>query len=749
MQIFAYRKYIILGSILIAVLSLFFATKVQFVFDFERFFPKGDPDLDFFYAFREEFEDDDNFLLVAFTDSQSIFNSELLQKVDVFTKESSKLNSVNRSSSITNFSYFVKLQFGGFSPPYPAVNIDNPARLAKDSVRVMQDERIVGNFISKDSKATVVVIKTKNGLSQDESEALMKDLKVLLQDFDPENYHILGKAYFQVELVKQQIKEFIISTLISAFLVSLVFWWMMRKPLGVLIAIISMILCLLVFVGMIGFLQIELDLLSALFPIIMIIVGVSDVVHLSNKYVDEYEKWNDKKMALTNTIKEIGLATFLTSFTTAIGFLSLMTSKIYPVKMFGFTAAIGVMLAFVIVITFTSSFLAMLPANKIVRKDEANATWKKYLLKIYEFTKTQQRNIIIGGIVYTLICAIGIYLITTNVKIYDTLPKGMPVTKDFKFFEEKFAGFRPFELAILVKEPHKVDEWEVLQEINKIEAFIKTQEAIEGVSSVTAVYKTMNRAMNADRSSFYTFPSSEAQFKSMKRYIDKIPTKQLNVLVNADKTKARISAKIKDIGSDNIEQITQNIMNFVDTEVNKDLMKVRITGTGVIFDKNNEYIRQSLLSGLLLAFVVISLTMALLFRDWRMLIISIIPNVFPLLFGGAIMGFFQIALDAPTAIIFAISFGIAVDDTIHFLSKFKIERAKNKGIEEAIETTFLETGKSIILTSIILFFGFLILLFSKTPGIVFVGILVSGTLLTAVIADLLLLPILIRKFLKE
>jgi predicted RND superfamily exporter protein len=505
----------------------------------------------------------------------------------------------------------------------------------------MQDERIVGNLISKDSKATVVVIKTKNGLNQDESEALMKDLKVLLQDFDLENYHILGKAYFQVELVKQQIKEFIISTLISAFLVSLVFWWMMRKPLGVLIAIISMIMCLLVFVGMIGLLQIELDLLSALFPIIMIIVGVSDVVHLSNKYVDEYEKWNDKKMALTNTIKEIGLATFLTSFTTAIGFLSLMTSKIYPVKMFGFTAAIGVILAFVIVITFTSSFLAMLPANKIVRKDEANATWKKYLLKIYAFTKTQQRSIVIGSIVYTFICAIGIYLITTNVKIYDTLPKGMPVTKDFKFFEEKFAGFRPFELAILVKEPHKVDEWEVLQEINKIEEFIKTQEAIEGVSSVTAVYKTMNRAMNADRSSFYTFPSSEAQFKSMKRYIDKIPTEQLNVLVNADKTKARISAKIKDIGSDNIEQITQNIMNFVDAEVNKDLMEVRITGTGVIFDKNNEYIRQSLLSGLLLAFMVISLTMALLFRDWRMLIISIIPNVFPLLFGGAIMGFFS------------------------------------------------------------------------------------------------------------
>ena len=130
-----------------------------------------------------------------------------------------------------------------------------------------------------------------------------------------------------------------------------------------------------------------------------------------------------------------------------------------------------------------------------------------------------------------------------------------------------------------------------------------------------------------------------------------------------------------------------------------------------------------------------------------MVIISLIPNVFPLLFGGALMGYFNIALDAPTAIIFAISFGIAVDDTIHFLSKFKLERLKNKSIEEALKTSFLETGKAIIITSIILFFGFLILLFSKTPGIVFVGVLVSGTLLTAVISDLLLLPLLIRKLL--
>ncbi|MFT6686490.1 MAG: putative RND superfamily exporter protein, partial [Bacteroidia bacterium] len=150
MSIYKFRKQIIGISILVALLSAFFATKVNFVFDLERFFPQGDDDLAFFYEFREEFEDDDNFLLVAFTDSLNVFNAELLNEVDEFTKTSSKFENVLHTSSITNFNYFVKLQFGGFSPPFPAINLDKPANFSNDSSRVMKDERIVGKLISKD-----------------------------------------------------------------------------------------------------------------------------------------------------------------------------------------------------------------------------------------------------------------------------------------------------------------------------------------------------------------------------------------------------------------------------------------------------------------------------------------------------------------------------------------------------------------------------------------------------------------------
>ena len=749
MDINRYKKSIVIVTLIFSVIALFFATKVNFVFDIERFFPQGDEDLAFFLEFREEFEDDDNFLLVAFTDSSSIFKTDFLQKVDQFTRTSSKIENVQHASSLTNFSYFVKLQFGGFSPPFPAVHIDDAARLAKDSARVMQDERILGNFISKDAKATVVVLKTENSLSPEQSNVLMAELNLILEDLDLPDYHILGRAYLQTALVKQQIKEFIFSTLISALLVALVFWFILRKPVGVFISLLSMIVCIVIFIGIIGLFQIELDILSSLFPIIMIIVGVSDVVHLTNKYIDEFSKSGDKKDAIQKTIKEIGLATFLTSFTTAIGFFSLMTSRIYPVKLFGMTAAMGVIIAFVVVITFTTSLLALFPPEKIVLKQSRNISWKKNLTKLFTFTKNHPKAISIGAIIYFFICLFGMSQISTDLRIYDTLPQGLKVTNDFKFFEEKFAGFRPFELAVSIKAPYKAGDWEVLQEINKVENYLKSKEEIEGVSSITAVYKTMNRAFNADRISFYKFPETESEYLQMKKFVDKIPSNQLNVLVNKDQSKARISAKIKDVGSDKIKDITDDIFTYIKEDINHDVIDLRITGSGVIFDKNNQYIRESLLSGLGLAFLAISIIMALLFKNAKMVIISLIPNIFPLLFGAALMGFLGIALDAPTAIIFAIAFGIAVDDTIHFLSKYKIERMKDKSMEAALEATFTETGKAIIITSVILFFGFLILLFSKTPGIVFVGILVSGTLFSAVIADLLLIPVLIRYFLKE
>lgn len=749
MKVFQNRSKILILFGLAAILSLVGLPRLNFIFDFERFFPKGDPDLDFFYEFKNEFEDDDNFLLVAFTDSVSVFNVELLEKVNQFTNEANKLEYIENAQSITNFKYFIKMPLGGFSPPYPAIHLDEPERLEADSIKLMQDERVVGNLISEDAKATVVVMKTKNGLNQKEGDALMKSIDELLFHLPENSYHILGRANFQSVLVHQQIFEFVFSTIVSALLVTIVFSLIFRRFKGVIIALVSMLLCLLLFMGAISWLQIELDALSTLFPIIMIIVGVSDVVHLTSKYIDEFEKTNSNIQAIKTTFKEIGMATFLTSFTTAVGFATLLTSKIPPVKTFGITAALGVMIAYITTILFTTMVLSFFPANEISVVNQQRNTWKKGLKWLYEWGMKSPGIIVAGLIFFILFSVVGISKISTDVKIYETLPKGIKVTEDFRFFEETFAGFRPYEIAATAKNGRTFSEYEVLAEVNKLEEYVKSFEDVNGVASITTIHKTLNRASNGDRAAFYKFPQTEGEFNRMKPFLDKIPASQINVLVNNDNTKARISGKVKDIGSERIDSISKAIENYIAAEINNDIVEFKITGTGVIFDKNNEYLRESLVYGLSIAFLIISIVMSLLFRDIRMIVISLVPNVFPLMFGGALMGYLGIALDAPTAIIFAISFGIAVDDSIHFLSKMKIELSKGLDLESALENTFVETGKAIIITTIILFFGFLILLFSKTPGVQSVGLLVSGTLFTAVLADLTLIPLLSRWLLKK
>ena len=744
MSIYKNKKFIVALTILVAIVSIFFATQVRFVFDFERFFPQGDDDLNYFNEFKEEFEDDDNYLLVALSDSVSVFNQKLLLTIDSFTRMSSTWDNVVNTQSITSFNYFVKFPFGGFSPPYPAIKLDRPERLPRDSAKIMADERLVGNLISKNAKSTVIFIKTKNRLSLEESNVLMDNIKGFLQNVPENRYHILGRAYFQNALVKQQIHEFIYNTVFAVILVTLVLWFILRRFLGVLIAIISMGLCLLVFMGLIGIFDIELDMLSSLFPIVMIIVGVSDVVHLTSKYIDEFEKDGDRKRAIQTAVKEIGLATFLTSFTTAIGFLTLMTSKIYPVKSFGFTAAMGVITAFFVVITFTSSFLALVPGKKIIRNDTANSRWKKYLSSFYEWAKLKPKAIGIGAILYLLFCGFGINRVSTDISVYDTLPQGVKITNDFRYFEENYAGFRPLEIGLTIKDPYRADDYSVLKEINKLETYMKSTNEIEGINSITVVYKTLNRALNGDRASSYIFPKDEFAFQKLLPYSRQLPSNELNILLNKDKDKARITSKVKDIGSEKINTLIEDINQFSNTQLDTTVVAARITGTGVIVDKNNKYLRRSLLYGLAIAFLAISIIMALLFKNIKMVVISLVPNIFPLLFGGALMGYFNIPLDAPTTIIFAISFGIAVDDTIHFLSKYKLERMKGNSLEASLKSTIVETGKAIIITSIILFFGFLILLTSKTFSVVAIGLLVSGTLLSAVLADLLLIPLLIR-----
>ncbi len=739
-----YRIVVLAVISLLAAFSLFFLFRLQFAFDFEQFFPEGDEDLEFFREFISEFEADDNFLLVAVRREQGVFDSSFLHRFHDLTIQARKLPHVTEVQSLTKFAYPVKTPFAVTT--IPAIHLDAPERYPSDRERILADERFVHNLITEDARTLVIYIKTVSSIQLEQARELMSGLNGLIDTYGFEEYHYLGRPYFQVELVKMQKREILVSALISGVLVSIIMFLIFRRPWGIALALISIALGMLLFMGFLGATGRELSAMAALYPVLMIIVGTSDVIHIMSKYIDELRKGQTRRNAIRITIREIGLATLLTSVTTAIGFASLLTSRIAPIRDFGINSAVGVLIAYFTVITFTTAMMSYFRADQLIKLGRGQAFWEKLMVSTYAFTRRRPQLISLGAIAVLALSLLGISRITTNYDIINNLPRGEKITEDFRFFERELSGFRPFEVAVYAQGDYDVRDFEVIREIDKVEERLRAFPFVRGIGSVTGVYKSINQMYANNNPAAYELPESEAEYERYRRLAERIPRLNVDVLVSKDEKKARITSRLFDIGADSIKQFDRNLEGWIAANTDSTVARFIHTGTGMIVDKNSEYVRRNLLQGLAMAILIVSLLMALLFRDLRMLLIALVPNVFPLLLAGALLGFLGVELEAGVSIVFAVIFGIAVDDTIHFLSKYKL--ARNKGLDEeaALLVTFTETGKAICLTTVILFFGFLVMLFSIHPPSVTIGLLISVTLFSALISDLLIIPVLIRKW---
>lgn len=747
-----YRLPVIIVFSVFAAAAVYGCFNLKFSFDFSQFFPRGDDDLAFFLEFIEEFEGDDNFLLVALEREEGVFDSTFLADAHDFALQARELEYIEGVQSLTMFSYPLKTPFAVTT--IPAIHRKDPSRYQADSLRIMQDERFVNNLINEKGTALVVLLKTESLINMtgegdgptsiEKSKALMAGVENLITGYNFEDYHYLGSAYFQKEMVDMQIREVTVSAIVSGFLVFFVMFLLFRRPLGIIVSLVSIGLGLLLFMGTLGLLGRELNAIAALYPVLMIIVGTSDVIHIMSKYIDELRAGKDKETAIRITIREIGMATLLTSLTTAVGFATLLTSRIDPIRNFGINAALGVMIAYVTVIFFTTALLSYLSVDQIVKIGKQQAFWDRLLERAYNFTRLKSGRIKIGIAVAAVLCALGISMITTNNRITSSLPRGKKITTDFLFFEQELAGFRPFEMAVTAKDSAKITDFKVMQEIGKIEDYVKQYDVVRSTASITAIYRSIHQMFNNNRPDAYVLPTDERTYDKYQRLSKQIPALNLNVLMSKDQKRARITSRLNDLGADSTQAFLARTDLWVNANIDTALVEVRSTGTGVIIDKNSEYIRENILQGLGLAILIVCVLMGLLFRSWKMLFVSLVPNILPLLFAGAVLGFTGIELEAGVSIVFAIIFGIAVDDTIHFLAKYKLARDKGLELEPAIHLTFREAGKAIVLTSVVLFFGFLVMLFSIHPPSVTIGLLISLTLASAVVSDLLLIPLLLR-----
>ncbi|MFD1187268.1 efflux RND transporter permease subunit [Pontibacter rugosus] len=736
----------LLSVVILTALSIFFASRLKFDYNFDNFFPKGDPDLAYYLSYRDKFGNDNDYILIGLENKgKSLFDKSFLTKVDSLTSFLQRQPNVEAVLSPTTVSSPVIEAFGYFEIPY--LHIEEPERYEQDSINIYSSRELIGTLFSEDATAVSLFVQTSDNLGKGASDTLVTALTQKLEQLQLTEEHIAGKALAQSVFVEKMKIELAIFMSASIVLVVFFLWLTFRTAWGILVPLIVVLLSVLWAMGVMGVFNKPIDLMTVLLPTIMFVVGMSDVIHILSRYVTEIGSGMDKVPALKLTIKEVGMATLLTSFTTAIGFLTLLTTAIVPIRNFGLYTAISIGLAFVLAFTVLPAILLLLKKPAPVRAHNASFSWPVLLRRMLRWVLVHPKAILASSAVVVIMSLAGISQIKVDTTMLEDLGDDDPILKDFQFFEQKFSGVRPFEMHLIAGEGYTMYDQEVLEEIDELENYLYETYGLNFVTSPATIVKTLNRAQNGGLQEHYTLPETQRELQGIRRRLQSLKNRnELRSVVTVDAREGRLNGKMNDIGSAAAAELNDSLRTFIAQSINPNLLQTRLTGSSLLLDKNNEYVTSNMMQGLLIAFAVIAVIVGFIFRSFKMVIISLIPNIIPLLIIGGLMGLMGVKLTVSISIIFTIAFGIAVDDTIHFLSKLKLELVAGKSLPYAVKRTFISAGKAIIITSCILVAGFMTLVLSTFDATFYVGLYVSLTLVFAVLTDLFLLPVLILLF---
>jgi predicted RND superfamily exporter protein len=732
---------IIISVIIITFLMGYGSSKETFDYDFEKFFPPSDTETEYYEQFRKDFENDYDFMFIGLKSRSGIYDTSFLQKVNRLTDTLLTLKNVQQINSITNIK--LPVMVGGGLGYNKLVHFHNDSLLKIDSIKHNQTHELRGSFISEDQKTTCLFLQTKPQLAKHASDTLLSKIENIVQYFQFDEVHIAGKIKAQKVYLDKMQKDTLLFLGLATVLVILLLAITFRSITNVVIPLILVVISVIWELGLMYYTGKKIDILMVLLPTIMFIVGMSDIIHFISKYMEELRNGAQKKAAIVKTIKDIGIATFLTSFTTALGFLSLITSNILPVKEFGIYNAIAVIIAFLIAITLLPSIFLLLPIPKQVSNVKANNFWNKVLHKQLRWIFSNKKKILIFSGLMVISCISGLVFLKVDNLLLEDLSNKEPLKKDIAFFETQFSGGRPFEMTVTSKTPGNILSFESLREIQKLEE-IATQEFQLGfLRSPVTLLKTFNRSINSGLNAYYNLPETQEKHDKLMQQIKILgflENEEIKKFLSDDLTRCRISGKMHDLGSYKVRKMEKSFLQKTQNFTN---IEYRLTGSARLIDENVSYLSLNIMQGLGFAVLIVSIAFGLIYRSLKIVIIALIPNIIPMLMIAGIMGFSGIDIKISTSIIFTIAFGIAVDDTIHFLSRFKIEQRNGSSIIYAIKRSFLSTGKAMILTSVILCAGFITMISSSFSSLFYIGFLLSLTLFIALLADLYLLPILL------
>lgn len=599
---------------------------------------------------------------------------------------------------------------------------------------------------NKKSIRTAVYLKKDIVNTPAREKFVLDDLIPLIEKFEETQgikVHTSGMPYIRTMNAKNIVDEIGIFVGAALLITSLIFYFFFRSVRATLIALSTVLIAVMWVFGTLGLLKYEITILTAIIPPLIIVIGIPNCIYLINKYQQEILVHGNQIKSVQRVIAKVGNATLLTNATTAMGFATFTLTNSTLLKEFGLVASINIMGIFIIsliVIPILYSYMA-LPKKKHLKHHTKR--WTNRFVNLVAYMVRKQRISIFATAIGLLIFGIiGIYKIKISGSLLEDMPQKTEFFKDIRYFEEEFEGIMPLEVLINTKRKKGVMSPATLKRMDELQSYIDEQPELSKPISVVNLVKYAKQAYYNGNPDYYQLPNAQERsfilsFMNNTKQEDNL----LESYIDSTGQYARITTYMKDTTSDEYAKLEENLLKEINKIFPDERYEVSITGKAYIFQKGTTYLVNNLVLSLALAVFLISLIMVWMFRSFKMIMVSLIPNLLPLIVTAGLMGYFGVPIKPSTILVFSIAFGISVDDAIHYLARYRQELvSSNWKIKKSVYAAIRETGISMLYTSIVLLLGFSVFTLSSFGGTVALGILVSITLFFATLSNLVFLP---------
>ncbi|RYE25992.1 MAG: RND transporter [Sphingobacteriales bacterium] len=730
------------------------ARKVELSYEFTSAIPTNNAKYQQYQEFRKLFGEDGNMMVIGVQTDQ-FFTQKFFNDYISFVHQLEKVKAVENVLSLPGAFTLVKDTVTGQLKVEKIVAGDNIANIDSIKQALFNLPFYRGFLYNPESNAYLIALRIdKQVLNSKNRTGVVKEIMAVGEEFGKAHHiemHYSGLPLIRTMMATQVQSEMKMFLIMSFVLTAIILFLFFRSFIAVLASMAVVAVGVVWSMGTIVLLGYKITLLTALIPPLIVVIGIPNCVYFLNKYHSEYHKHSNKTRALLRMVDRMGIVTLFTNLTAAIGFGVFFFTDSVLLKEFGLVAGLNILAIFVISLIFIPALFSFLPPPSGKHTSYLQSKWMNRLLETLTRWVFSHRTWIYT--ITLIICAVsvmGMMKLETVGRIVDDLPKNDKVYTDLKFFEKNFRGVMPLEIVIDTKKKNGAVALPVLQKMDELSEYLKQFPEIGHSLSIVEGVKFARQAYYDGDSSSYGVPNMfdgafiQPYLRQKGGDKSSMFNKLISSFVDSTRQKTRLSINMADVGSKRLPVLLDSIRPKTYELFDSTKYNVTFTGTSIVFLEGSKFIINSLIDSLLLAFLMIFGCMIFLFRSWRILVISIIINIVPLLITAGIMGWMGIAVKPSTVLVFSVALGITIDVTIRFLVNFKQELQRNEAdIASTVQRTIHDTGLSIIYTSLILIAGFGVFALSRFDGTKSLGYLTSLTLLVAMITNLTLQPALL------